>query len=34
MGATDLDKSDGAADLGLREWHMEEPLNFLRDFGL
>jgi hypothetical protein len=29
-----IDKPDGAADLGLREWHMEEPLNFLREFGL
>ena len=29
-----IDKLDGAADLGLREWHMKEPLDFLRDFRL
>ena len=29
-----VDKLDGAADLGLCEWHMEEPLDFLRDFRL
>jgi hypothetical protein len=29
-----IDKLDGAADLGLREWHVKEPLDFLRDFGL
>ena len=27
-----IDKLDGAADLGLREWHVKEPLDFLRDF--
>ena len=29
-----IDKLDGAADLGLREWHMKEPLDFLRNFRL
>ena len=29
-----IDKLDGAADLGLREWHVKEPLDFLRDFRL
>jgi hypothetical protein len=29
-----IDKFDGAADLGLREWHVKEPLDFLRDFRL
>jgi hypothetical protein len=29
-----VDKLDGAADLGLREWHVKEPLDFLRDFRL
>jgi hypothetical protein len=29
-----IDKLDGAAHLGLGEWHMEEPLDFLRDFRL
>jgi hypothetical protein len=29
-----VDKLDGAADLGLHEWHTEEPLDFLRDFRL
>jgi hypothetical protein len=29
-----VDKSDGAANLRLREWYMEEPLDFLRDFRL
>jgi hypothetical protein len=29
-----IDKLDGAADLGLREWHMKEPLDFPRDFRL
>ena len=29
-----FDKLDGAADLGLREWHVKEPLDFLRDFRL
>ena len=25
---------DGATDLGLHEWYMKEPLDFLRDFRL
>src|SRR5271163_5331395 len=29
-----IDKLDGAADLGLREWHLKEPLDFPRDFRL
>ena len=29
-----IDKLDGAADLRLRERHVEEALNFLRDFRL
>ena len=29
-----VDKLDGAADLGLREWQVKEPLDFLRDFRL
>ena len=29
-----VDKLDGAADLGLCKWHMEEPLDFVRDFRL
>jgi hypothetical protein len=29
-----IDTLDGAADLGLREWHLKEPPDFLRDFCL
>ena len=29
-----IDKLDRAADLGLREWHVKVPLDFLRDFRL
>jgi hypothetical protein len=29
-----LDTLNGAADLRLREWHMKEPPDFLRDFRL
>jgi hypothetical protein len=29
-----IDTLDGAANLGLREWQLKEPLDFLRDFRL
>ena len=29
-----VDTLDGAANLGLREWQLKEPLDFLRDFRL
>jgi hypothetical protein len=29
-----IGKLDRPADLGLREWHVKMPLDFLRDFRL